>query len=531
MRFDNAAAQIQADAHAFCLGGEKSLEQVAEHLFTQPIATIAQHELHHVFTVHAGVADIQLHLAALNRHVGVVDGFGGVFQQIDQHLLDQDAVGHDLAHIVCNGVHQAHLAAAHFDFGQLHGVFHHLAHRGSHVVGGAALDEGADALNDLPGALRLAGGFFQRLQQVLLLHAAAGDAVAHAAAIVVDGGQGLVEFMRHAGSHLAHRDQAAGGLRALFVLGAASFGQTAGGDVGRYHQLRQPTIGPFQITRAHFHPALAMLQIDFCIVATAGKQPGWQRGFLWLAGRLLQHVHMGVCLVFAKPLAVAAVGKQQFFGAQRGDRDGGVDGVQHAGKTFLRGLQLASNALGFGDVGHGRHPAVVLAVGAQQGRQIHAGIKHMAVFVEHADFVAAPHGDVVECFLQNGRVVGNLFRRPEVERRRLPQQLLFAPARHLAKTGIDVSDAALQIERPHAGLHGIFHGATKVGFCLQHLLRVPPPAPMEPVGNQHPARQHAQGQHQQNHAVAQTGAGAMGLQAQRQAFCRQREGIGRVARQ
>ena len=59
VRFDNAAAQIQADAHAFCLGGEKSLEQVAEHLFTQPIATIAQHELHHVFTVHAGVADIQ----------------------------------------------------------------------------------------------------------------------------------------------------------------------------------------------------------------------------------------------------------------------------------------------------------------------------------------------------------------------------------------------------------------------------------------------------------------------------------------
>jgi hypothetical protein len=67
-------------------------------------------------------------------------------------------------HVVC----QAHVAAAQLDLGQLHRLAHHVVHLASCAIGLAALHEGADALDDLAGALGLARGLVQRAQQVVL---------------------------------------------------------------------------------------------------------------------------------------------------------------------------------------------------------------------------------------------------------------------------------------------------------------------------------------------------------------------------
>ena len=73
-------------------------------------------------------------------------------------------------------------------------------------------------MDDLTGALRLLGGFLQRTQQIDFTDLLCLDARDHAVAVVVDGGERLVELMRDARCHLTHGDQTAGGLRS-FDLG------------------------------------------------------------------------------------------------------------------------------------------------------------------------------------------------------------------------------------------------------------------------------------------------------------------------
>ena len=65
-------------------------------------------------------------------------------------------------------------------------------------------------------------------------------------------------------------------------------------------------------------------------------------------------------------------------------------------------------------------------------------------------------------------------------------QLVFIQTGHLAKGRVDVGDAALQVEGAHAGQHGIFHRAPKVGFRQQGLLGLDAATGMAPVAQQHP---------------------------------------------
>ena len=71
-------------------------------------------------------------------------------------------------------------------------------------------------------------------------------------------------------------------------------------------------------------------------------------------------------------------------------------------------------------------------------------------------------------------------------------QLGFGQSGHLAKSRVDIGDAALQIQRAHAGEHGVFHGAAKVGFRYQRLLRLDAAPGMAPRAKQHPHRQGAE---------------------------------------
>jgi hypothetical protein len=154
-----------------------------------------------------------------------VDGLGRVLQQVDQHLLDQDRVDISWAgarHVVG----QAHVAAAQLDLGQLHASSTMPARRP--VCGWVrCASRSADALDDLARALGLARGLFQRASRSSSVICRL-DARDHAAAVVVDGGQRLVQFVRHAGGHLAHGDQAAGPTGRARPAGGLLLGQAAG---------------------------------------------------------------------------------------------------------------------------------------------------------------------------------------------------------------------------------------------------------------------------------------------------------------
>ena len=108
---------------------------------------------------------------------------------------------------------------------------------------------------------------------------------------------------------------------------------------------------------------------------------------------------------------------------------------------------------------------------------------------------------------------------PVGEGRGLAHQFGLAPARHLAKRGIDIGDAALQVQGAHAGEHGVFHGAAKIGFRHQRLLRLHAPAGVAPVGDQHPGGHGTQHHDQPEQAAANHAQRRpVGLTAQRQAI-------------
>ena len=102
------------------------------------------------------------------------------------------------------------MVAAQFNVRQLQRVADHRCNIRHASVGFAAFDERANALNDLARPVSLPAGFVQGDEQLFGADGLTLDARDHAIAVVVDGRQRLIQFMRHAGGHFAHRDQPAG---------------------------------------------------------------------------------------------------------------------------------------------------------------------------------------------------------------------------------------------------------------------------------------------------------------------------------
>ncbi|KAG1243909.1 hypothetical protein G6F65_022114 [Rhizopus arrhizus] len=93
----------------------------------------------------------------------------------------------------------------------------------------------------------------------------------------------------------------------------------------------------------------------------------------------------------AEHAAVGAVGEQQFqavMGVGR-HRNGVVQAFQHRHEALVRGGERLADALGFGDVRHGRHPADLVAVGVQQRGHIHAGGEARTIAALRFDLQAA----------------------------------------------------------------------------------------------------------------------------------------------
>jgi hypothetical protein len=135
-------------------------------------------------------------------------------------------------------------------------------------------------VDDLARTLRLPGGFFQCAQQVFFGDLLGLDARHHAVAIVVDGGERLVEFVRHAGGHFTHGDEATCGLGAFGLAGGLFFSQTAPrGDIGGNHHLGQTPVHPTQVACAHLQPFVQVGDEDLGALGfRVGKRRGWQTG-------------------------------------------------------------------------------------------------------------------------------------------------------------------------------------------------------------------------------------------------------------
>ncbi|CAM3914362.1 hypothetical protein ACAN107058_19800 [Paracidovorax anthurii] len=471
------------------------------------------------------------------RAGGVLDRFGAVLHQVDEHLLDEDGVGHHGRQARGHVVGQAHVVAAQFDVGQFHRLAHHALHVGQGAVGLALFHEGADALDDLAGALGLVGRLLQRGEQRLLGDLLALDARDHAAAVVADGGERLVELVRHAGGHLAHGDEAAHRLRALGLPGGLFLGLAARGDVGGDHHLREAPVHPVEVARAHLQPLAEVGQVDLGVLgARVGEGVGGQaheRVLVVHAARAGgaggQHAGLGDELqvaagLRAEPLAVELVGEEQLLAAQRRHRDRGIERFQHDGEALVRGGELLAHAVGLGDVGHRGHPAGLLAVGVDEGRDIEARVEQGAVPAPDPHLEAA-HGLLAAQLVAQLGVQGLvLVLGPVGVGRRLADQLLGAPAGHLAEGRVHVRHAAVHVERAHAGDHGVLHRAAEVGLGHERFLGAQAPPRVAPVGDEHPGRHGAEGAHQPEQAAAHHAErGAIGLRAQHEAVAHGRD--------
>ena len=164
-----------------------------------------------------GVArhDAQLDAPPRGRQLRVVDRLGGVLQQVEDDLLDQDRIDHQRRQALRDVGLDRDVAAAQLDAGEVDRVVDDRLRRRLLALRLAALHEGADAVDDLAGALGLARGLLQRGDQVALVDGVVLDPRHHAVAVVGDRRQRLVQLVRDRRRHLAHRHQPARHLRLL----------------------------------------------------------------------------------------------------------------------------------------------------------------------------------------------------------------------------------------------------------------------------------------------------------------------------
>ncbi|MNQ97353.1 hypothetical protein D3C85_1129970 [compost metagenome] len=167
----------------------------------------------------------------------------------------------------------------------------------------------------------------------------------------------------------------------------------------------------------------------------------------------------------------------------------------------MRGGQGLADALGFGDVRHGRHPADLVAVGVQQGRHVHAGGEARAVAALRLDFQAATGRLAGHQHVQGVLVLFVAAGHPIREGRAAADQVGFVPADHAAERGVHIGDAAFHVQNPHAGGHGVLHGAAKSGFGDQGGLGGRAEARIAPEHQQADDDHAGQGQHHPDQAL------------------------------
>ena len=184
--------------------------------------------------------------------------------------------------------------------------------------------------------------------------------------------------------------------------------------------------------------------------------------------------------VGAELAAVHAVGEQQFGGAARAagrachHRHGSVEFVEHGGEALVRRGELLADAPRLGDVGHRGHPAGLAPLPVDQRRDVHPGVEQRPVAAPDLDLVAARRGVAAQQARQALVILLGVAGRPVGIGRHGAGQFVLVEADHLAEGTIDVGDAALEVERAHAGQDRVFHRLAEGGLGGQRELGAAP---------------------------------------------------------
>jgi len=183
----------------------------------------------------------------------------------------------------------------------------------------------------------------------------------------------------------------------------------------------------------------------------------------------------------------------------------------------VRRCELVTHPLGFGDVGDGGHPAGLVALGVDQGGDVHARIELAAVASLHVEFNAPCGASTQQFLLEHAVEFVDAVAWPVRVGRAGADEFVLGKACHGTEGRVDVGDAPLQIDGAHAGEHGVFHGAPEVGFLHQSLLDFGAPTHVAQGAHQCPDGEQGQGDHHpEQGAPHQAGRGLEPHAAQQQ---------------
>src|SRR5690606_27744971 len=111
VRLDDAAAQLQTDAHPLAFGAVEGLIDAVDHFRWHTLARVLDREFDHILALLTGRSDAQFDVTGTQRPVSLDDGLAGVLDQVDDHLLDQDWIDHERGQARCHIRTQSYLVA------------------------------------------------------------------------------------------------------------------------------------------------------------------------------------------------------------------------------------------------------------------------------------------------------------------------------------------------------------------------------------------------------------------------------------
>src|SRR5574343_1180171 len=353
VELDDRAADGQPDAHALGLGGVERGENLFHVLLGQPVTLVGDGDLQHAVV---DLPRVQGQLPAFERHVA--HRLDAVLDQIEQHLLDHDAVDDDVGQMLRQVEDDLRAGALGLDVGKGAGFVDQRLKGDRLPVGVALLDHVAHAANDLAGPFGLFGSLLHRGQQVGDLVVAGLHALDAAGAVIGDGRQRLVEFVRQGGRHFAHGDQPRGLLQALLLLEIALVDVLLVGDVGSDLDAYGASVDPADRAFVQVIPMAGQHVLDLAVEQFAGQLIGAQRRRIVVQALVVRPAGGGdqrriaADAVEAEDALEGAVGEEELAAMYVGDMHRRVQAVDDRLEALVGALQLDAHPLRLGDVVH-----------------------------------------------------------------------------------------------------------------------------------------------------------------------------------
>ena len=322
MAFDHGATDREAEPHAFALGRVERLEQAAR---VGDAGTAIRHADHHPVGV---VGDANGDGVARHRTRLRGDRFERVAQQVEQHLLDHHAVAIDPRRRIVRLHVDVDLQALRERLDQCQRLGQQIEHLVRVVLDRSLLNEAAQALDDLSGAVRLFAHPRDGIFDLLHLRRVAGEEAVGHRRVVRDRRQRLVQLVGDARCELGQARQARSVLQQLVALARRAGRLALGRDVGRDVEQHGRAVDPRHRAPLDVVPAAA---------AGVGEFGRLRLRVEWMA-RPLHQTAIGIGLQ-REHLDVVAVAKQQPAVVERAHRHRRLEPREHRVELLARARQ------------------------------------------------------------------------------------------------------------------------------------------------------------------------------------------------